>query len=506
MRTRIHRCTIQCCFWLTLYGFAAPRIAQADNYQYCIIVDDDLADILHPLADWKNEKGVSTTIATTGWIEQNYSGRDRAEKIRNFIAEKVAEWPDFEYLLLAGDVGTIPPRYVWCGGLWSIGAVLVPSDDYYTLLSTNWDTDHDNLFGEEYSSLTKTDEIDFYDYSLYVGRLPSDDRMEMTTMVDKIIAYEKEPPEGSWKKRIIFCAAIFDPSNSTDCIQSSEWLYQTHFPQNMGFQRYNLYESVARDFDDLTAENFMLILNRGASIINNISHGEIENFYWYKQDGNDWTPGDYITTVHAESAENGFKLHMVMACACATAHFDHDAKCLGEAFMTAPNGGAIIYFGSTRYNLGQMYFFYEDIFGQADQRAGVAWQMAKNKMLKESIDPFWRFSYLQAIMFGDPELQIRFSDVTHVEAETYRLPASIAVFPNPFNASTTISFDLPKSGSVNVTVYNIFGQEAETLVDAHYAAGRHRVLWNAADKAGGLYFCRIRSERFSRVHKLILVK
>lgn len=497
MRNSLHSYVMPCCFYLLLTASVAPKNLHANTYQYCIIVDDDLADILQTLSDWKNQKGVSSTIATTGWIEQNYSGRDKAEKIRNFVVEKIEEWPDFTYLLLAGDVGTIPPRYVLTRAT-SGETISVPSDEYYTLLSSNWDTNDDGIFTER--------EIDFDDYGLYVGRLPSDDRMDMTTMVNKIITYEQELPIGSWKKQIIFCAGILDLGRGVDCVQTSEDLYHRDFPQNMGFQRYYLYESVTQNFDDLSVENFMFVLNRGATILNIISHGDIENFYWFKKDDDKWYPGDHLTTDHIESAQNGFKLPMVMACACETAHFDHYVKCLGESFMTAPNGGAIIYFGGVRYGIIQTYFFYPDFFGQAYQRAGVAWQMAKRRAMQEVVDPYWRFGYLQAIMFGDPELRIRFSDITRVEEETYSPVAAITASPNPFNASTAIAFDLPESGRVNLTVYNIFGQEVETLIDAHYEAGYHRTVWNAADKAGGLYFYRIQSAHFSQVNKLILIK
>ncbi len=64
-------------------------------------------------------------------------------------------------------------------------------------------------------------------------------------------------------------------------------------------------------------------------------------------------------------------------------------------------------------------------------------------------------------------------------------------FPNPFNPSTVIAFSLPKQGLVSLRVFNILGQEVETLVDNVLPAGVHTVTWNADRKASGVYFYRL---------------
>lgn len=64
-------------------------------------------------------------------------------------------------------------------------------------------------------------------------------------------------------------------------------------------------------------------------------------------------------------------------------------------------------------------------------------------------------------------------------------------YPNPFNAQTTISFDLPTSGVVNLSIYNVMGQRVETLVDGHVQAGHHDVTWDASTAASGVYFYKL---------------
>lgn len=67
-------------------------------------------------------------------------------------------------------------------------------------------------------------------------------------------------------------------------------------------------------------------------------------------------------------------------------------------------------------------------------------------------------------------------------------------YPNPFNPSTTIRFELAKSGTVRIAVYDILGKEIATVVDGELAAGSYTKGFDAGSAAGGLasgmYFLR----------------
>lgn len=64
-------------------------------------------------------------------------------------------------------------------------------------------------------------------------------------------------------------------------------------------------------------------------------------------------------------------------------------------------------------------------------------------------------------------------------------------YPNPFNPSTTIAFDLPERGEVKLRVFDILGREVVTLVDRTLEAGRHRALWQTGTNASGVYLSRL---------------
>lgn len=79
-------------------------------------------------------------------------------------------------------------------------------------------------------------------------------------------------------------------------------------------------------------------------------------------------------------------------------------------------------------------------------------------------------------------------------------------YPNPFNAVTTIEYELPVSARVNLSVYNIAGQLVQTLIDEDRGAGSYKVNWNAVGFGSGVYFYKIRAGGFEKVRKLILIK
>lgn len=79
-------------------------------------------------------------------------------------------------------------------------------------------------------------------------------------------------------------------------------------------------------------------------------------------------------------------------------------------------------------------------------------------------------------------------------------------FPNPFNRSTTINFYSPQPEYITIKLYNIAGQEIETLVAAEVSAGRHEINWTANNLASGVYIYKMQAGKFSYKKKLIYQK
>lgn len=81
-----------------------------------------------------------------------------------------------------------------------------------------------------------------------------------------------------------------------------------------------------------------------------------------------------------------------------------------------------------------------------------------------------------------------------------------AAYPNPFNASATIQFDLPESCPVSLKIYSSTGQHIATLVDEFRSAGVYPIVWNAEDLPSGMYMVQLKAGDYTETKKLILQK
>ncbi|MDP8207745.1 MAG: CotH kinase family protein [Candidatus Electryonea clarkiae] len=79
-------------------------------------------------------------------------------------------------------------------------------------------------------------------------------------------------------------------------------------------------------------------------------------------------------------------------------------------------------------------------------------------------------------------------------------------FPNPFNSSTLIRFDLVESQWVKLTIYNILGKEVAHIKNLQMQAGFHTVVFDVADLASGIYIYKLEAEAFTSLRKMVLIK
>ena len=95
----------------------------------------------------------------------------------------------------------------------------------------------------------------------------------------------------------------------------------------------------------------------------------------------------------------------------------------------------------------------------------------------------------------------------------FTLPTEFAsaVYPNPFNPRTTISYELPADTDVSIVIYDAIGQEIRQLVSQHYTAGRYSIQWDAKDHLGrsvgsGVYIAKIMAGPNTATQKMLLLK
>jgi hypothetical protein len=79
-------------------------------------------------------------------------------------------------------------------------------------------------------------------------------------------------------------------------------------------------------------------------------------------------------------------------------------------------------------------------------------------------------------------------------------------YPNPFNNTTTLRYELPSAAHVTLSIYNIEGRQVATLVNEVMTAGEHSILWSADAQASGIYFATLRSGDVTKSVKLVYLK
>ncbi len=101
-----------------------------------------------------------------------------------------------------------------------------------------------------------------------------------------------------------------------------------------------------------------------------------------------------------------------------------------------------------------------------------------------------------------------------VNVTASELPQQFALeqaYPNPFNSSTNVRFDVPFASNLRVTIYDVNGREIKRLVDGQVDAGNHVIMWNGRSSNGtkvasGAYFVRLTSGKFNTTRKIVLLQ
>jgi hypothetical protein len=130
--------------------------------------------------------------------------------------------------------------------------------------------------------------------------------------------------------------------------------------------------------------------------------------------------------------------------------------------------------------------------------------------LSDGLVVFWRIRAVGPDGPGPYSATFRFTTAANVATENQEsLPVEFSLganYPNPFNPSTTIPYELPETAHVMITIYDLFGREVARLVDDTISAGRHSVTFEAGNLPSGSYFYRLETSEWSDVRQLLLLK
>lgn len=189
---------------------------------------------------------------------------------------------------------------------------------------------------------------------------------------------------------------------------------------------------------------------------------------------------------------------------------DFEVSGIPTSFLSNQLGGAIAYFAGTGITYAGSGMAYRSILtrlttSDSVSTLGDVWQMTAAVFVRSGGFPI---TVRANMLFGDPGLVLP-PRPTAAGDEPKPLPEDIRLlgnYPNPFNASTEIHYELNRSTQISLKVYDVLGREAAALVDELQAAGIHAVQWNAQSASSGVYFAVLQAGGKARTIKMMMLK
>lgn len=204
--------------------------------------------------------------------------------------------------------------------------------------------------------------------------------------------------------------------------------------------------------------------------------------------------------------------------------------CLPEIKVRSPNGGEILFSGNTdsiRWNASDnVRLNSTSLFYRTDSE--------ENWIYIDTLDPskssyLWTIPALSSmnckikvkvidicgnIAEDDSDANFTITNGTIVSEIKRWLSSTFEVlqnYPNPFNSSTELRYNLDKNCNVIVQVFNLYGQQIKTLVNANQVTGNYHIKWDATDNKGetvpsGIYYYRVRAGSHSQTRRMILMR
>ena len=347
----------------------------ADNSADMVIIShSSLLAAAERLAAYRSANGVATVAVDVADLYDEFSwGIKDPDAIRDFLRRAASAWDSPpRYVLLMGDASFDPRDYLGFGNS-DLVPTRIQATNFLKTANDDWfaDLDGDGLA------------------NLAVGRLPARTLQGADAMVDKIMGYEQEAPEGAWTENL---SLVVDEVTGDFDFQAAADALEGLIPGNLTADQIDLGE-----MDRVTARQAILdAFDAGRLLVNFDGHGSQAI----------WVSDDFFGNEDAMGLENGFKLPLVVAMNCLNGLF-HDVyqDSLAEALLNNPNGGAVAVWASSALTdpTGQDLMnrdLYRSLFGADHPTIGDAVMAAKANVTDLDIRNTW-------ILFGDPSMRLK---------------------------------------------------------------------------------------------------
>jgi uncharacterized protein (TIGR02145 family) len=115
-------------------------------------------------------------------------------------------------------------------------------------------------------------------------------------------------------------------------------------------------------------------------------------------------------------------------------------------------------------------------------------------------------NYFYQLKIVDLDGSFKYSDIVDVEVVPPVNYELLNAYPNPWNPTTTIRYQIPINVFVTIKVFDALGKEVITLVNEVKSAGRYEILFNGKDLSSGVYYYQMKASKYTKTKKIILVK
>ena len=352
------------------YHNAASLSASSNGADLLVVAYHDFIPALAPLVADRQVQGLNVKVVDIDdvYSEFNYGGHS-PYALQQFLQVAATQWSTApHWLLLVGDASVDPRNYLGFGSFDFVPTKIVPTADLKTA-SDAWLTDFDQTGYERIAT----------------GRFPVRTAADVTTIVNKILAYENQAA-GTWSQSAYVVAdqnigADFQSEASTIAMQLSAQLNVSTL-----------------NVSDPSADHPTLLgqLNAGNLIVNYIGHGSED----------DWSNPAFFNTDDATALTNGAMAPFIVTMDCLNGLF-HDVyeTSLAQSLMLAPNGGAMAVWASSGLTDSAPQFGMDEalmqyLFANPAQTIGEATKNAKQGVADPDVRRTW-------ILFGDPSMKLK---------------------------------------------------------------------------------------------------
>lgn len=280
-------------------------------YTHVIITSSALASYFEPLVEWHTQKGYRDTVVTTEWIYANYTGPGDTLQIRQFIIDANTSWGTM-YFLMGGEGPIVPfcRRYYYG----EYPDQITPSDQYYSDFDDDWI------------------------HEVIVGRASVETEEQITTFINKVLKYEKNPPLSNYPLDVLLIGMDLNPSTH------SEELKETVVSYAPGYFNINkVYDSHGGNHRD----SAIYYWNQGMNLVNHSDHCNVtvmglgsENHGWL------------LTNSDVDMLTNDDEPCIIVSDGCEPNAMDYN-DCIAEHWVIYnDNQAGIAFNGNTRHGWG----------------------------------------------------------------------------------------------------------------------------------------------------------